>query len=627
MVRAPWRSLSARIAAGVVATVFVVTVGSVWFLQSFHRRQMIQSLTETATAHGKLVEQGLRYAMRTRSLDLLSETVCNLAGQKGVEKVMILDRKGVVRYSSNPTEPGRTLTASDPTLMIGHQTEAALSGRTVILASDDGRRVFRNVTPVLNGEACFGCHSSHDRVNGVLIVDYSMAGVESALATGARKVWLSALVLALAISLVIVALMRWLVLDRLRSLVRVVDSVEAGRLNGFRRVGGADEITQLGQHLNGMALRLDQSIRDVRESEAFLDAIVNSADDGIVVVDASMRVVTANRAFAHILGVPPSEVSAEPCQCVASCLPGDNGGCPARSTFATGQVARRVRAVTDPEGMSRYYEISSSPVHGGGAREQVIEIWRDITSRREIEARLANSDRLTSLGLLAAGVSHEINNPLASITTCLDGLGRRMRTQGGGPTAAELAEYLELIRGEVARCCELTERLKVLGRRPQSTPQSVDVGAVACDTVALVRYMAEKGRVEVVVRGTDDIQPVIADEAQMRQVMLNLVLNAIQAIQGPGWLHLSIRRGGTSTVEIEVADSGRGIEPTELQRIFEPFYSLRPDGRGSGLGLFITKIIVEQFGGSIDVSSTPGEGTRFTVTLPAAAAAAAGAAG
>jgi PAS domain S-box-containing protein len=622
MLRVPLRSLSARITVGVVATVLVIGCGSFWLLQTFYRRQMIESLADSTTVHGKLVEQSLRYAMHTRSLDLLAEMVRSLGDQKGVEKVMILDKKGVIRYSSNQAEHGRVLSPTDPTCMICHQTDAAVRGRTVIFATGGGRRVFRNVNPILNSDSCFGCHPSRDRVNGVLIVDYSMAGIQASLDNGARKMWVSALALALGITVVIIGLMRWLVLNRLRTLVQMVDSIEAGHLDGLAQVRGADEITQLSQHLNGMASTLDQSLRDLRDREAFLDAVINSADDGIVVVDELMRVVTANRAFAQMLGAAPGGVAGQPCQCVASCLTVDANRCPARTTFDTGEVTHRVRSVTAADGAEHTYEISCSPIHLDGATRQVIEVWRDITRRREIEAQLANSDRLASLGLLAAGVSHEINNPLASITTCLDGLGRRMRQHEGGPPAAELAEYLDLIRGEVARCCELTERLKVLGHRPRPTPQAVDIGAAIRDTLALVRYLAENRGVAIELDAAAGVPPVHADEQQVRQVVLNLVLNAIQAVEGPGWVRVSTRAGDPGTAVIEVADSGVGIAPRELTQIFEPFYSSRPDGRGTGLGLFITKIIVEQFGGSIAVASTPGQGTRFTVVLPTAPSAA-----
>lgn len=611
-------SLSARLITGVVATVLLIGGASFWVLQGFYRGQLIASLADSTTVHGKLVEQTLRYAMHSRSFDLLGEMVRNLGDQRDVEKVMILNKRGVVRFSSIPAEEGRTLALGDPTCRICHEAAPSMRGRTVIFRTEGGRRVFRNVNPILNSETCFGCHPNRDRVNGVLIVDYSMAGIDASLERGARKMWFSGVVIALAITAVIVVLMRRVVLRRLRALVQVVDAVEEGRLDAPVEVGKADEIGLLGQHLKRMAVSLDQSLSDLREREAFLDAVINSADDGIVVVDEDLHIVVANRAAERILGARPPSRAATACQCAASCSGEEGEECPAQRTLATGRVTQRIRVVPEADGTERHYEVSASPLTGTGGRQQVLEVWRDITSRREIEAQLASSERLASLGLLAAGISHEINNPLASITTCLDGLRRRLRGGQKPGLPSELSEYLELIRGEVERCRTLTERLKLLARKPRQARQLVDVNAVVHNTLTLVRYMADERSVRVEVTLAPSLAPILADESQVRQVILNVVMNALQAIEGAGQVRVWTRanEGG---VEVEVADSGRGIETRDLHRVFEPFFSGRAGGHGTGLGLFISKIIVDQLGGAIRVTSAPGSGTSFRVFFPGSA--------
>jgi two-component system NtrC family sensor kinase len=178
--------------------------------------------------------------------------------------------------------------------------------------------------------------------------------------------------------------------------------------------------------------------------------------------------------------------------------------------------------------------------------------------------------------------------------------------------------YLELIRGEVSRCSELSNRLRGLGKKPREVREAVDVRVVAEETIALVRFEAKKRLVDVEMTADAKLRPILSDESQIRQVLLNLLLNAIQAIDGRGhvMLHLAPDRGG---VRIEVEDDGRGIEAKFLPTMFEPFTSSRPDARGSGLGLFISKVIIDQFGGSIAATSRLGQGTRFTVWIPTAA--------
>jgi PAS domain S-box-containing protein len=327
-------------------------------------------------------------------------------------------------------------------------------------------RVFRNVNPILNSESCFECHSPDDKANGVLIVDYSMAGIESSLKGSAGKMWLSAIILAVAITGTTLFFMRRLVLLRLGKLVRVVDSYEAGRLHESVDIKGVDEISLLSRHLSRMAKSLDRSMTSLREREAFLDAVINSANDGIVVIDDQMRIVTANRAFETLLGDTPKDLALGDCDCSKLCALHDPGDCPARLTFDSGHAMQRIRTIMDDDGRARHFEIFASPLKNPPGNSQVLEVWRDITQRRELEAQLANSERLASLGILASGLSHEINNPLASITTCLDGLRRRLCGGDGSVLPEELPEYLELIRREVGRVQDLTERLKVLGRKP-----------------------------------------------------------------------------------------------------------------------------------------------------------------
>lgn len=617
-------SLTTRITLAVVATVLIIGGGSFWILQGFYRQQMIRSLASSTTAQGELIEQSLRYAMHARSLDLLGVMVQSLADQRDVEDVMILDKRGVVRFAADSELKGHVFARSDPTCNICHLHGPSTRGRTVEFHTEAGERVFRNVNPILNSQSCYECHSPADKVNGVLIVDYSMASIDSSLKGTAGKMWLSAVILAITITATILLLMRRLVLRRLAKMVQVVDSFEAGRLGEPVDVRGADEISVLSRHLNQMAKSLDRSLSSLREREAFLDAVINSAGDGIVVVDDQMRVVTANQAFGALMDEASVESIAGGCDCSTVCILDDPQECPARLTFESGQTTHRIRTITDKEGRARHFEISATPLRKQAGSSQILEVWRDISRRRELEARLANSERLASLGILASGISHEINNPLASITTCLDGLRRRLREQDGNKLPDELPEYLELIRQEVGRVQGLTERLKVLGRKPQHVRQPVDLNAVVRDILFLVRYEAEKRSVEIQEDLNPELAPLMADDAQVRQVVLNVVLNAIQALDGPGWIRISTRAGAGGFNEIDVADSGRGIEPADRERIFEPFYSAGPGARGTGLGLFITKIIVGHLGGGIRVSSTPGKGASFVISLPTKAATSAG---
>ncbi|MFQ5893457.1 MAG: ATP-binding protein, partial [Nitrospinota bacterium] len=286
-------------------------------------------------------------------------------------------------------------------------------------------------------------------------------------------------------------------------------------------------------------------------------------------------------------------------------------------TFETGRLHKTLVTVPDEAGGERTLEIFSSPIRGpDGSVEQVVEVVRDITERQRLEATLIHSEHLASLGMLAAGVSHEINNPLASIATAIEGLRRRFAERSGGwEEPAEVAEYLELVQKEVSRCKRITDKLLILARHGPSEARWVDLRVAVDETVSLVGLEADRRGVALSVSWDDDRLLVKADDGQLRQVLLNILLNAIQATEAGG----SVVVGGTRTddgIAVSVTDTGCGIPPGEIKRIFEPFYTKKPTGQGTGLGLFISKNIVLDHGGDIIVESRLGAGTTVTVLLP-----------
>jgi two-component system NtrC family sensor kinase len=234
-----------------------------------------------------------------------------------------------------------------------------------------------------------------------------------------------------------------------------------------------------------------------------------------------------------------------------------------------------------------------------------------------VEATLAQSERLSSLGLLAAGISHEVNNPLGAIAATVDGLRRRQakRTEESGGPPSDLVPTLGRIAAEVQRARGITDRLLKVSRPPGHSRTLIDVNRAVTDTLALLAYDIEHQRIETVTELAETLPPLAGDESRFGQVLMNLVLNAIQAMGKGGRLILSTAARNGS-VEIAVEDTGAGIAPEDLHRIYEPFFTTKPVGQGTGLGLFITHRMVSEMSGVIDVRSKIGAGTRFTVTLP-----------
>jgi signal transduction histidine kinase len=279
-------------------------------------------------------------------------------------------------------------------------------------------------------------------------------------------------------------------------------------------------------------------------------------------------------------------------------------------------LEKAIVRVGGPSG-ERVEEIYAQPLRGhDGVVSAVIEVWRDITDRMALEAGLEQSERLAAVGILASSVAHEVGNPLATIVTAVEGLLRRL-DEPGAREPTELREYLEIVRRQVSRCHLVTERLLGFARVPGRRLAAADAAAAAREVLALVAPQARLQRVEVRA-ALGDPAMAQADDLLLQQVFLNLVLNALQAMPAGGVL--SVAAGADAgAVQVTIADTGPGIPESARRHLFQPFRRARPDGSGTGLGLFISEALVRRCEGQLSVESEPGQGAVFTVRLKPAA--------
>jgi len=229
--------------------------------------------------------------------------------------------------------------------------------------------------------------------------------------------------------------------------------------------------------------------------------------------------------------------------------------------------------------------------------------------------RFSQQQRLSTIGLLANGVAHEIHNPLSSIRIALQASLRGLRS--GEMDSEELTGYLQLVDHEIDRCVLTTQRMLQMSQAPAETLQPVSVAAAIDDVLALLREECRVRGVTVSVDGVPPTLRVMGDEAELRQVLVNLVHNALHAMPQGGRIDIRGEQAedGQGFV-LTVRDTGCGIDAKDLPLIFMPFFSHRADGqRGTGLGLAISKATMERFGGRIAVRSTPGQGSEFSLTL------------
>ena len=361
----------------------------------------------------------------------------------------------------------------------------------------------------------------------------------------------------------------------------------------------------------------------VRKDKSFLETIVNGIQDHMMVIDLNYRVIEVNRALLQMVGQRREEVVGKHCYEVSHhlkhpCTDPDHP-CPLKDAVATGKAASATHVHFDKEGRERYYHVVCHPLYDENGRiHQVVDLARDITQEITARTQVLHDDKMTSLGKLSASVVHEINNPLTGILNFIKLMQRLLgKAALGEEELSQLSTYLDLVYNETSRVSKTVSNLLAFSRKTKQEFRPVDLNALLSETISLTEYQMRLQDIKVERRLAADLLPVMADQGQLKQAFLNLLLNAIDAMPKGGTLTLSTRNARERSVVIKVADTGVGIPKECFSHIFEPFYTTKKTGYGVGLGLSVVYGIIRDHKGSIKVDSAVGQGTVFTVRLPA----------
>jgi PAS domain S-box-containing protein len=360
------------------------------------------------------------------------------------------------------------------------------------------------------------------------------------------------------------------------------------------------------------------STEALRRSEERFRRLIEVAPDAVWINDGR-RLLYVNEATQRMLGYDTlAEVTAlNPLDIVH---PEDHAPMIARSRamMASGQpLPPREYRIRRRDGSSVMTEVQSMPVDWEG-QKAILGFARDVTARKEMETQLMRADRLAALGTLLAGIAHEMNNPLAYVMLGIEQAFARVDELGGeSPAAIRLREVLEDVRTGTARVAAVVRQLRVTSRPDTSDQGVVDVGAALQSALRIagneIRHRARL-RTEL-----GEMAEVDGSAQRLEQVFLNLLVNATQALpegRPDNEIGVLLYRSGADRIVVEISDNGHGIAPDLLPRIFDPFFTTKAVGVGMGLGLSICHGIVTGHGGTIDVDSEVGRGTRFRVSLP-----------
>jgi len=359
---------------------------------------------------------------------------------------------------------------------------------------------------------------------------------------------------------------------------------------------------------------LREKANELQELTEYNENIIESMDSGILVLNLDGKVVRWNRAMEglyrkkkdEVLGSRLDEIFPE---AFLEALRGS-------LVLGRNEEIANIYKLHLPchDGRALRVNVSVAPFKvGSGERCGTIVIVDDVTVRMGLEEQLQHSEKMASIGILAAGVAHEVNTPLTGISSYTQML--RQQIKNDDPRSA----LLEKIEKQTFRAAKIVNNLLNFSRSSKAEFENLDTNKVLLDVLSLLEHQLERGRIKVR-KELNDLPLVRGNENRLQQVFFNLILNARDAMPKGGWLTLATRAEDDAVV-VEVRDTGHGIKPEHVRRIYDPFFTTKGIGRGTGLGLSISFGIVQEHGGAIFVASVPGQGNTFQVALPSLAAA------
>ncbi len=352
--------------------------------------------------------------------------------------------------------------------------------------------------------------------------------------------------------------------------------------------------------------------RELDEQKRFVEIVLETLPLGVFVLDVKLRVVRANGHGVRVLGcttpggsriidlVPPERQAA-----LAAFL---------HEAFVARRVLLHEQDVT-MAGEPRTFRFTAAPFEADVAH--LVLLVEDVTLAKRLERQMLLTERLTTAGHMAAGVAHELNNPLATIAGCAESL--LMRTREAPLAEAgeidDFRRYLGLIEEEAYRCKDITGSLLQFVREPDSRRASTDLNALVVKTVELLMHQKRFAGRPIITELAPDLPRTVVNEGQLRQVFLGIAANALEAMEAGGVLTIRTRRR-RDEIDVEFEDEGPGVPDEMLARVFDPFFTTKPPGQGTGLGLAIAQSIVTDHRGRIEVTSNVGKGSIFRVVVP-----------
>ncbi len=349
-------------------------------------------------------------------------------------------------------------------------------------------------------------------------------------------------------------------------------------------------------------LRLEE--RHTREERQKLDQVLHATGAGLVIFDAGLEPIWYNEPISAWFGLEAGNETVLKQQ-LQRLVGGESGE--AAQTLQDGQHRVFEREEVDSTGAQRFFQFTLAPLTDReGKIYQVVALIQDITDKKILEAEMIHAAKMVTLGTMSAGIAHEIGNPLASLSTRL-----HLMLQDTSPEF--LRQSIQLLQKEIARIERIVRGIAQFGRASKETRGPCDVNQVLAETIELLKYHKLVRNCRIEADFAHNLPATMAVKDQLKQVFLNIGLNALEALEGHGTLTVRSEYEKGS-IRVHFIDTGKGMDESTAQKIFQPFFTTKENG--SGLGLFIINQIIQAHGGKVEFTTQFGKGSHFVVSLP-----------
>ena len=561
---------------------------------------------EKTVLMGTHIIHDLETAMISNNHGGISDVLNIYRNYKGVEELRVFNLKAQEIFFEEISPPESRV------------KETLETGKPIHFHKEINKKeVVSYVIPIVNKPECHNCHGKSEVLRGAILLSLNQEQMQQYIGQEKQKYFILFGLIAIMVGVATIIAVNRLFLKPLSLIQKGTEAIERGEFQYQIPVKSKDEISILGEKFNRMA----QTLRDKKEmlweqvmllsrSQKEWQETFDSVTDLIAVIDNDFNIIRANRSFYEYHSLPLFvEINKKCYEIIGTCSKSD---CSHKKPLRN--ITPVADELADPK-TGRILQISNFPCYSSdGDFIGSIFVAKDITEKKENEMKLILSERLSALGQMASNIAHEINNPLATIRVCAEGLLNRMKKDAFEPSLFK--DYLKMIKEEVMRCNSITTNILSFVRKTSNEKKEIDINGVLDKTLEMISLQDKLREVDVVKIYNEEMLSYHGYEGELRQVFLSIITNALDAMENKGRLILETNMNGGDAMFVNISDTGPGISSNHIGLIFDPFFTTKLEKGGTGLGLSIANKIIKENKGKIEVISEEGKGTTFTITLP-----------